>query len=189
MAEGSLLTAQNSFMKNFILLALIVLLSSCGRNFYIVRHAEKAEVTKDMSKQDAANPELSEAGKQRSYDLRERLSRKSITRIFTTRYKRSISTIVPISGKTGIPVSFYSPAHDSLPAFVNHLKNETSGGILIVGHSNTIDDLVNELCGTEKLQDIDETEYDNLFIVKKRGGKYKLVRRKYGQPSVEKKHE
>lgn len=170
-------------MKNLILLLQLVLLCSCGRNFYIVRHAEKAEVTKGMSKQDASNPELSEVGKQRSYDLRERLSRKSITRIFTTRYKRTISTIVPVSERTGIPVSFYSPAVDSLPAFVHHLKNETTGNILIVGHSNTIDDMVNELCGTKRLPgDIADTAYDNLFIVKKRGDKYKLVQKKYGAP-------
>ncbi|MGN6436309.1 MAG: SixA phosphatase family protein [Agriterribacter sp.] len=171
-------------MKKVILISIIVSFCSCSRNFYIVRHAEKAEVTKGMSRQDASNPELSDVGKQRAYDLRDRLSRKSITRIFTTRYKRTISTIVPISERTGIPVSFYSPAADSLPSFIHHLKTETSGGILIVGHSNTIDDLVNGLCGTKKLSDdISETEYDNLFIVKKRGKKYKLVSKKYGAVS------
>lgn len=168
-------------MRHLFFLIYSFLLCSCGRNFYIVRHAEKAEVTPALSRQDAANPELSEAGKKRAYQLRERLSKKSITKIFTTKYKRSISTIVPISERTGIPINFYSPAADSLASFVHHLKNETTGGILIVGHSNTVDDLVNALCGTPILSgDIDENVYDNLFIVKKRGGKYKLVQKKYG---------
>lgn len=174
-------------MRTVYFILLLICLSSCGRNFYIVRHAEKAEATQSMSKHDAGNPELSDAGKQRAYALRDRLSKKGITRIFTTRYKRTISTIVPVSERFDVPVSFYSASHDSLKAFVHKLKYETSGNILIVGHSNTVDDLVNELCGTQKvLGDLPETEFDNLFIVKKRGDRYKLVSRKYGASSAKK---
>ena len=46
--------------------------------------------------------------------------------------------------------------------------------MLIVGHSNTVDDVVNKLCGEIKVPaDLPDSEYDNLYLVIKKGKKMK----------------
>jgi hypothetical protein len=52
-----------------------------------------------------------------------------------------------------------------------------------VGHSNTVDDLVNGLTGQQLLNDLPDTAYDNLYIITKKGKRLTLVQSKYGQPS------
>ena len=54
---------------------------------------------------------------------------------------------------------------------------------LIVGHSNTIDDLVNKLLGEKKLSDLPETEFNHLFVVIKKGKKWKFESLYYGSGS------
>jgi len=54
----------------------------------------------------------------------------------------------------------------------------------VVGHSNTVDDIVNKLCGQVKIaSDLNDGEYDNLFVVKIKGKKIVFDKRKYGYPS------
>jgi phosphohistidine phosphatase SixA len=51
-------------------------------------------------------------------------------------------------------------------SLVNLLKS-IKGNALIVGHSNTVDDIVNKLCGKTAIPaDLKDFEYDNLFILK-----------------------
>jgi hypothetical protein len=53
-----------------------------------------------------------------------------------------------------------------------------------VGHSNTVDDIVNKLCGEIKVPaDLPDTEYDNLYIITKKGNRYKFENKTYGTPT------
>ena len=50
-----------------------------------------------------------------------------------------------------------------------------------MGHSNTVDDIVNKLCGEIKIpKDLPDTEYDNLYIVTKKGNRMKFENKTYG---------
>ena len=40
---------------------------------------------------------------------------------------------------------------------------------MVVGHSNTVDDIVNSLLGKKVLNDLHDTQYGDLFMVKKKG--------------------
>jgi phosphohistidine phosphatase SixA len=69
-----------------------------------------------------------------------------------------------------LPIEIYGPTPDS--AFVSLLRSKRKN-VLIVGHSNTVDDIVNMLCGEIKIPgDLKDNEYGNLFIVKKKGRKF-----------------
>ena len=58
------------------------------------------------------------------------------------------------------------------------------GNVLIIGHSNTVDDIVNALCGKKEVEgDLNDKAYDNLFYIKltKKGAVFEAL--KYGKAS------
>jgi 2,3-bisphosphoglycerate-dependent phosphoglycerate mutase len=154
---------------------LVMLISSCTKTtYYIVRHAEKATASPGMS----SDVPLSEAGVQRAEKLKELLKDKNIGSIFSTQTIRTTSTAKPLSEAMNIPIEIYNP-RDTSAAFINQLKTIQRKNVLVVGHSNTVDDIVNKLMGSILLTDLQETEYNNLFIVKRSGKKYSLKKMKY----------
>ena len=59
-----------------------------------------------------------------------------------------------------------------LPALANELLEDRNNA-LIVGHSNTTPDLTRRLCQCD-ISDMDESEYDLLFVVSVFGGETKV---------------
>ena len=127
-----------------------------SKTYYIVRHAEKDAAVPSN------DPPLSNAGTARAMALRDSLVSKEISAIFSTSTNRTLSTAHYTSQQKGITVQTYGPIPDA--AFITQLK-QLPGNILIVGHSNTVDDIVNGLCGETKIQDLAESEYGDLFVV------------------------
>jgi broad specificity phosphatase PhoE len=165
-----------------MLVPVVLIASSCSRTVYVVRHAEKETANGNASMM-SNNPQLSEAGKVRAIVLRDELKSKRVAFIFSTNTIRTITTAKPLSDQTGIPVQLYNTT-DSLDYLIRSVKAMKKGNVLIVGHSNTVDDVVNKLCGEIKITgDLADIEYDNLFIVKLKGKKAKFVKKKYGYPS------
>lgn len=151
--------------------------ASCGHIYYIVRHAEKAAPGANMTSDVPLSPE----GEQRALDLKEVLKNKSITHIYSTNTIRTRSTAQPTADHFGLKTEIYGPKPDS--AFITLLKTKTKN-TLIVGHSNTVDDVVNMLCGRKEISgDLPETDYDNLYTVKKRGSRYIFRGLTYGKPT------
>lgn len=169
-------------MRIVLPLLLTILITSCSRTIYIVRHAEKAlpEGTSTMFKND---PPLSDAGKERAEALKEVLKTKKIGYIYSTNTQRTRSTAEPLRSYFNLSIQTYSPVPDS--AFIHRLQT-TRKNTLVVGHSNTVDDIVNRVCGSIKIpNDLPETEYDNLFVLKKRGKTITFENRKYGKASLQ----
>jgi phosphohistidine phosphatase SixA len=162
-----------------LFLALPVVLLSCSRNVYVVRHAEKISSTDSAAKMMANDPPLSEAGKVRAFVLRDELKTKHIKHIYSTNTVRTRATAEPLSQATKINIELYNNV-DSLVNVIQSMK----GNVLIVGHSNTVDDIVNKLCRQTKIAaDLNDKEYDNLFVVKINGKKRIFSRHKYGYAS------
>jgi len=158
----------------------IFFFSACGSTrYYVVRHAEKAIVSKDSIGMMANNPPLSEAGKVRSFVLRQELQHKHIRHIYSTNYIRTTATGLPLSEKINIGIELYS----NIDSLISKLKS-SKGNALIIGHSNTVDDIVNKLTGRKDVAgDLKDSEYDNLFQITLKKGTWYISRKKYGYPS------
>ena len=122
---------------------------------YLVRHAEKARTGKEHG-----NPELTTAGKHRAADLARVLRSVNLSAIYTTDYKRARSTAAPVSELKNTPVIVY----DNLDGLARKLLEKyPNQKVLVVGHSNTIPDLIQRLGVKGKLS-IEPYDYDDLFV-------------------------
>jgi broad specificity phosphatase PhoE len=171
-------------MKNiFSFLFLLSLMTSCSTTYYIVRHAEKEVPSTSPTMSTSGDVQLSAEGKARAVELLETLKDKNIRHAFSTNTIRTTSTARPLCDLRGIEIQFYNH-RDTLPQFVDRLYKIKKGNVLIVGHSNTVDDVVNKLYGSVKIPaDLLETQYDNLYVVKKKGTKFSFENKKYGTPT------
>ena len=172
-------------MRLFYLLIGCLFFASCSQTIYVVRHAEKESGIDPETMKTIKDPPLSLAGQERALKLKEILGGKGITHIYSTNTLRTISTAKPLKELTlGLPIEIYSAKPDSTDRFVERLRNIKKGNILIVGHSNTVDDLCNKIAGRQVIPgDLDEKEFDNLFMLKRKGDRYKFSREKFGKPS------
>jgi broad specificity phosphatase PhoE len=120
----------------------------------IVRHAEKAI--------DGGNdPDLSSAGQARANQLARILKDSGITAIFTSELKRTQETAAPTA--TLIHVTPTVVAAKDIAALVARL-HELNGNALVVGHDDTIPNIVKAL-GINSSISIPGTDYSELLIV------------------------
>ncbi|RUO73528.1 histidine phosphatase family protein [Idiomarina ramblicola] len=119
---------------------------------YFTRHMEKAD--------DKTDPELSLVGKQRAQVLAQVLKNSNIEAIFSTQFKRTQQTAESLANYLGLPVENY-PSKDfkGIMTSIKGLKKNA----LIVGHSNTVSELIKAAGGTAKA--LEEDEYGDLFQV------------------------
>jgi 2,3-bisphosphoglycerate-dependent phosphoglycerate mutase len=159
--------------KNLYLLLFVFLtgLSSCSTTYYIVRHGEKTNTP-------PKDPVLSEDGMKRAQKLKADLAGKGIKKIYSSNYQRTKMTAQPLADALNVQIEIYNPA-DQLP-FVEKLKTSKENS-LIVAHSNTLRQILNGLAEKEVLaKDLDESEYDNIYVIKRSGsGKPKVKAGKY----------
>ena len=171
-------------MKLIFFILLIVSGSACSRQIFIVRHAEKAAVATNATRMEASDPPLSSAGTERSLALRKVAGMNKVKQVYSTNYKRTIATVQPVADAAGVSVQRYHPAADSMASLVRKVEVGKKGNVLIAGHSNTVDDLVNAFTGRKTVKaHLNESVYDRLFILKKKKGKYVLTEKTYGVPT------
>ena len=84
-----------------------------------------------------------------------------ISVIYTTEFKRTQQTAAPLAKALGLTVTTL-PAENQA-ALVGKLRTSTATS-LVVGHSNTILDIIKALGITEPVN-IPDSDYDNLFVV------------------------
>lgn len=137
----------------FLLLSAFLSTATAQSTIFIVRHAEKADATKD--------PDLSEAGRARAEALAKTVRDANITAIYATEFKRTQQTVAPLAKVLGITVTIL-PAKDNA-ALIAKLR-ASNGNALVVGHGDTIPDLIKAL-GISDPINIAENDYDNLVAV------------------------
>ena len=145
-------------MKLFLIifLAFSIPENDCS-TFYLIRHAEKVRTNKSDR-----DPALNEKGIIRALNWKEYFIDKDISKIYSTNYKRTIETVKPLQEAMGLATILYSPSSIDYKDFISSNKGEI---VLVVGHSNTIPNFVNELINKEIYTQIDDLNNSNLYIV------------------------
>ncbi len=171
-------------MKTKILLFLMFAITQIGisqklsdsmTTIILVRHAEKAA-------DGTNNPTLSKAGLLRSIQLAYMLREDSIAAVFSTDYERTIKTAEPTANFHDLPVKKYM-ANNQVAFLENILAQYQGKTVLIVGHSNTVPDMLNWL--TDKpYWKIEDYVYNDFFVVNvSQQGDGKVLHLKYGAMS------
>lgn len=169
--------------KRFLILLLLLFVvqqssfAQKGLKVWIVRHAEK-ESTNPADR----DPALSITGAERAEALKKELKSQKIDSIFSTDYKRTKLTGFPLADATGIGIQIYEPAKAA--ALVKNLKENAEGKkVLIIGHSNTVLELIEAFGAKRPVKTIADDEYDNLFLLTIKGDKVDVKADKYGVKS------
>ena len=145
-------------MKHLALVLSIPLLLVTGANaapiIFIVRHAEKAS-------SGGKDPELSVQGQKRADALANILKDSQITAVFATEFKRTQKTAAPTAKAAHVSPTVI-PGND-IGVLVEKLR-ALNGNALVVGHTNTIPDVVRAL-GIATPVSIPEDDYAEIFVV------------------------
>jgi broad specificity phosphatase PhoE len=141
----------------------------------VVRHAEKALGTID-------DPPLAPEGEQRSERLARILGEASgaghLEAIYVTDTRRTQQTAAPLAARLHL-VPVVLPAADISGAAARMLREHRGGTVLVVGHSNTMPQLIRELSG-KLIEPIPDEDYGEIYVLSvPRFGKTSLVRMKY----------
>lgn len=126
----------------------------------VVRHAEKAEA--------GADPPLNAAGEARAVLLARMFGDATapghIDAIYVSPAMRNRMTAAPLAARLGL-VPIVAPAQD-IRGLVRRILREHSGGrVLVVGHSDTVIEIVEKLTGAKRLPPIAEDEYGTVYLV------------------------
>lgn len=169
-------------MRLRLVVSLLALCATCEATaqqaIILVRHAEK------VTESNEPGVPLSEAGRARAAKLAQMLVSAGITAIYATETDRARQTAEPLARALKLDVKTYSPRDVSGKLAPQLLldrlkKEEASGVVLVVGHQNTVPDLLAALGYPEKIE-IAEKRFDDLFVVVPRAGAApRVVRLKY----------
>jgi broad specificity phosphatase PhoE len=145
-------------MKHLVLILSIPLLLVTAANaapvVFIVRHAEKTSTG-------GKDPDLSVQGQKRADALAHNLRDSQITSVFVTEFKRTQETAAPTARAAHVS-PIVVPAND-IGALVEKLR-ALNGNALVVGHGNTVPDLLKALGITTPVS-IPEDDYAEIFAV------------------------
>ncbi|MEO3879591.1 SixA phosphatase family protein [Rheinheimera fenheensis] len=143
-------------MRLNIISLLLVLLLSCmaaADTVYFVRHAEKLADGKD--------PALTVCGQARADALATSLTAVKLAAVYATPYQRTGQTAAAVAKQQQLEVTTYDPRQPEV--LVQQLK-ALSQPALVVGHSNTVPELVAQLSGIA-MAPLTEQDYDLLYQV------------------------
>lgn len=128
----------------------------------LLRHAEKDTSTAGSAFMQA-NPPLSKAGEARAMRLPEILKDYTPDAFYSTNYNRTRATITPLAAKFNKNIQTYDSRN--LQSFADQLLQMQGKTIVVAGHSNTTPALVNLLIKEKKYADLDDSVYNQFWIV------------------------
>ena len=149
-------------MNKLIISFALILFSTCTMaqseltTVILVRHAEKGV-------DEAGDPDLTELGIKRAKELVRVLQDQPIDAIYSTPFKRTRQTVAPLAEAKALEIEDYNPF--KMEEVVDLIANSKGKTLVFSGHSNTTPALINQIIKEDKFKSLDESDYDNLYIV------------------------
>jgi broad specificity phosphatase PhoE len=123
-----------------------------GPSFYVMRHLQKAE---------GPDPALSEEGRANARRLIGLFAADPPRAIYVSTTRRARETAAPLARKLRVKLRSYDPA--DTPGLVARVLAD-KGPVLVVGHSNTVPEIVERL-GGDRPAPLAETDYGDVWHV------------------------
>ena len=121
-------------------------------NYFVTRHLQKAA---------GQDPGLTAEGQANAVRLADLLAADPPSAIYVSTTRRAAETAAPLAARLGLTPKTYNPA--DTPGLIARVTAEP-GTVLIVGHSNTVPEIVQRLGGSRPA-DIADTEYGEVWHV------------------------
>lgn len=148
-------------LPRFLAALFLILIAACSTapraeaprpNYYVTRHLQKAG---------GQDPGLTAEGQAEAVRLADLLAADPPSVIYVSTTRRAAETAAPLAARLGVTPKTYNPA--DTPGLIAAVAAET-GTVLIVGHSNTVPDIVQRLGGARPA-DIADTSYGDVWHV------------------------
>ena len=148
-------------IARFLAAALLVLAAACATtprietphpNYYVTRHLQKAA---------GQDPGLTEEGIANAIRLADLLARDPPDAIYVSTTRRAAETAAPLVARLGLTPKTYNPANTA--GLIAAVTAE-QGTVLIVGHSNTVPEIVERLGGARPA-DLADDAYGDVWHV------------------------
>jgi phosphohistidine phosphatase SixA len=123
-----------------------------GPNYYVMRHLQKAQ---------GQDPGLSAEGGRNAQLLADMLAADPPAAIYVSATRRARETAAPLAARLGLAPKEYDPS--DTPTLLQEVLRET-GTVLVVGHSNTVPDIVEGLGGARP-PDIGEDQFGDIWHI------------------------
>jgi broad specificity phosphatase PhoE len=124
-----------------------------GPSYYVMRHLNTQPGVRDA--------ELTAEGQRNAQAMVDWFRNDPPSVIYVSNTRRAQQTAAPLAAALGITPKIYDPANS--PALAQMVKAET-GTVLVVGHSNTVPDIVQQLGGTRP-EPIGEAQFGDIWHV------------------------
>jgi phosphohistidine phosphatase SixA len=127
----------------------------------VIRHAEKESVS-------APDPPLSSAGEARAALLERMFGQPQgaghLDAIYISSALRNRMTAAPLAAQLGI-VPIVAPTDDSKGLARRILRENSGKRVMVIGHANTVSEIVAALTGRSDVPQMDEKEFGTMYIV------------------------
>lgn len=133
---------------------------------FMVRHAETEVLPEGATKNENDNRILNETGKVRAQKLSNLLTGTDLAGVLSTSYIRAAQTAEPLAKSKNLGILSYNSTNLGR-VFDFAFSYDLGKRVCVVGHSNTVPDMVRELTGQDSVivGNIEESIHDDLFVI------------------------
>lgn len=156
-------------MIRAFVIGLAIALVGCTTDVTPFDDRQHAFVIRHFEKEAGEDPGLTAQGKTRADKLAKMLEGRKIVAIYSTPTRRTMDSVRPLADRLGLKITPYRPTPGDHAALAQAV-GMSSGDTVIVGHSNTVPEIIRRLGGPDVGTIDEKTGYGTLYVFTSGGG-------------------